>query len=156
MRSCSSARLTAPRWRTRACALRRRSSAPWPITSTRPPGKRSSASSSVPTPFSAISRPTYRPPLRARVGRMMALTAIGTPASRAVLDAHGLRRARRRLLFRQVLPLGQGGDADRLALHLRLGLLRGFLVLSAQTARRIQVARRGCCSTPWLSPLFFL
>src|SRR5689334_8083055 len=111
----------------------RERSGPTPITSTREPGKRSSASASVPTPLSATSAPTNRPPARGSFMR--------DPAA-AVFDlrrALGLLRLRRRL-----------GLVD-LDLHFArprfFDLVFLFAASAAKAARSVEIPGGGGSST---------
>src|SRR3954464_9191798 len=123
------------------------------MTSIRAPGKRSSASTSVPTPASLVSGPTNIPPLR------LFLMLLGLPAPRAVLDRGGAARSGS---LAKVVARGKRGHAHRLfdarPLDPRLGaprLLRGFgmlgvllaLALAAQAARGVKISSGGSGST---------
>src|SRR5258706_12183049 len=125
----------------RGCASTRARSGPMPTTSTRTPGKTSSASISVLMPLSAISGPTNRAPTRASLMRR--------PAPDPVLD---LRRALGFVLEGGVWFINLYLDLARLHLRPRL-FLRGFGFVfvarapPAQSARGVEVSGGGCGST---------
>src|SRR6185436_10998715 len=113
---------------------------------------RSSASTSVPMPVSAVSGPTKMPPPLAKCGRLFAMR-FGLPAPRAVLDGRRLTRSACRP---RVLRRGHGSDADRLLdARPRLRLVLGFRLLGflltlltpAQAARGIKVSGGGSGGT---------
>src|SRR4051812_35754001 len=133
--------------------------------STRAPGKRSSASTSVATPASAASGPMKMPPLR------LLVMLLGPPAPRAVLDDG---RAAGRAWLALVLARRHRGDAYRLldprpfdarALRpwrLALGLSRRRLLAllvalrpAAQATRSVEVSGGGGGGTHGIDVLFF-
>src|SRR5688572_23742795 len=101
----------------------------------------SSASTSVPTPFSATRRPTNKPPERS----LISFRGHGPAPAHAVLDL-GLAARLFRLLLR-----GQYRDADSLARRgfARLAPRLGFFLLAraaaAQAARCVEITGGGCC-----------
>src|SRR3954470_24018042 len=139
--------------RTCGCWARVRPSGPEPTTSMWAPGKRSSASTSVPIPASAVSGPTKMPPWRPAWRAGLFAILLGLPAPGAVLDGPRLARTR-------VVGRGHGGNADRLldprSLDRRPRLLLaggvsvfGLLALLAptQAARGVEVSGGGSSST---------
>src|SRR2546421_1785529 len=143
MHSCISARLISPSKRSCGCGASFPPSGPRPTTSTRAPGKRSSASSKTPTPLSGVSRPTKSPAL------LFIRFVFRLPAPRAVLDArHALWPLG---ALRALLLGGERGHAHRLfdcRLFLRLRLGAALLLLAraaaAQAARGVEVSGGGC------------
>src|SRR6185295_12008601 len=109
-------------------------SGPAPITSTRDPGKRSSASTSVLMPLSTTRGPTNSPPERRLFMRR--------PATRLVLD---LRDPLRLLGLRRDLGLVDL-DLDPARARL-LGFNFLFAAASAEAARGIEVSSGGCGGT---------